>query len=183
APAPVATATAAAPAAAPPTPTPAAPPQPALHAALGTAVTRARHDGSHTVEVALHPADLGQVQVHATLRHGTLSVTVSCADPAARDAVQAALPDLHRQLAAPDALTVRLDPAPDASAAVPASVNADASATTGGGAGGRSAGGQGQPAPATPGSSAGPDPSPRDPGPTSSRGPARALDRGLDRWM
>lgn len=48
--------------------------------------------------VALHPADLGAVQVHATLHDGVLNVTVACADEASRHAVTAALPDLHAQL-------------------------------------------------------------------------------------
>lgn len=71
--------------------------QPALGAALGR--LRSRADGTHELSVALHPAELGQVGISATVRDGTLTVTVACADHAAREAVRAALPTLHDDLA------------------------------------------------------------------------------------
>jgi hypothetical protein len=71
-------------------------PQPALTATL--ARLRSHGDGSHELSVQLHPAELGAVNVSATIRDGQLTVTVACADAAARAAVTAALPALHHQL-------------------------------------------------------------------------------------
>ncbi|HZC72951.1 MAG TPA: flagellar hook-length control protein FliK [Jatrophihabitans sp.] len=71
--------------------------QPVLSAAL--ARLRSRADGTHELTVALHPAELGQVDVVAKVRDGVLTVTLSCADDAAHDAVRAALPNLHTDLA------------------------------------------------------------------------------------
>jgi hypothetical protein len=48
------------------------------------------------------------VHLRATLHDGTLTLTVSCADEAARQAVTAALPDLHHQLGALGNLDVQL---------------------------------------------------------------------------
>jgi flagellar hook-length control protein FliK len=70
--------------------------QPDLSAAFAT--LRNAPNGSVALTVALHPADLGAVQIHATLHDGTLNVTVACADDASRRAVTAALPELHAQL-------------------------------------------------------------------------------------
>jgi flagellar hook-length control protein FliK len=70
--------------------------QPALFAALGQ--LKARGDGSHELTVTLHPAELGSVNVSATVRDGSLVVTVACADPSARAAVADALPSLHHEL-------------------------------------------------------------------------------------
>jgi flagellar hook-length control protein FliK len=72
--------------------------QPVLSAAVGA--LRSRTDGTHELTIALHPADLGAVRVHARLHDGTLDVTLSCADETAREAVTAALPALHQQLSA-----------------------------------------------------------------------------------
>jgi hypothetical protein len=71
-------------------------PQPALTAALGR--LRVGADGTQQLSVQLHPADLGSVNVTATITGGTLSVTLACNDAAARAAVAAALPALHHQL-------------------------------------------------------------------------------------
>jgi flagellar hook-length control protein FliK len=54
--------------------------------------------GTHELEVQLHPAELGAVRVTASVQDGALTVTVACADGAARDAVTAALPHLHSEL-------------------------------------------------------------------------------------
>jgi flagellar hook-length control protein FliK len=70
--------------------------QPELTAAFAT--LRNAPNGSVALTVALHPADLGAVQIHATFHDGTLNVTVACADDASRRAVTAALPELHTQL-------------------------------------------------------------------------------------
>ena len=71
-------------------------PQPQLTDAI--AHLRARGNGTHQLDVALHPAELGAVHVRAALHGDTLTITVSCADDAARQAVTAALPDLHSAL-------------------------------------------------------------------------------------
>jgi hypothetical protein len=81
--------------------------QPGLGVALGR--LRARADGTHQLTVALHPAELGSVAVTATVRDGTLTVTVTCADRAAHDAVAAALPLLHRDLAGHGFTALTLD--------------------------------------------------------------------------
>jgi flagellar hook-length control protein FliK len=67
---------------------------------LGLALARLRNrgDGTHELTVSLHPAELGQVGVTATVRDGALTVTVACADHVAHDAVRAALPTLHHEL-------------------------------------------------------------------------------------
>ena len=71
-------------------------PQPALTSALSR--LRVGADGTQQLSVQLHPAELGAVNVTATISGGTLNVTVACADQAARAAVTAALPTLHHQL-------------------------------------------------------------------------------------
>ena len=71
-------------------------PQPQLTDAI--AQLRTRGNGTHQLDVALHPAELGAVRVRAALHGDTLTITVSCADDAARQAVTAALPDLHHAL-------------------------------------------------------------------------------------
>jgi flagellar hook-length control protein FliK len=80
--------------------------QPALGAAVGA--LRSRSDGSHELTLALHPADLGAVRVHARLHDGTLDVTLSCADESVREAVTAALPALHQQLSELGAGTIAI---------------------------------------------------------------------------
>jgi flagellar hook-length control protein FliK len=71
-------------------------PQPALTSALARLHVGA--NGTQQLTVQLHPAELGAVNVTATINNGTLNVTVACADQAARAAVTAALPNLHHQL-------------------------------------------------------------------------------------
>ncbi|HZY75128.1 MAG TPA: flagellar hook-length control protein FliK, partial [Jatrophihabitantaceae bacterium] len=71
-------------------------PQPALSSALARLHVNA--NGTQQLTVQLHPAELGAVNVTATIDNGTLNVTVACADQAARAAVTAALPSLHHQL-------------------------------------------------------------------------------------
>jgi flagellar hook-length control protein FliK len=72
-------------------------PQPEQSGAL--ARLRSHGDGSHELTVSLHPAELGAVNVSATLHGDQLTVTVACSSDAARAAVTAALPTLHQQLA------------------------------------------------------------------------------------
>ena len=71
-----------------------APLQPDLSAAFAT--LRTAPSGSVAMTVALHPADLGAVQIHATFHEGDLNVTVACADEASRHAVAAALAGIAR---------------------------------------------------------------------------------------
>jgi flagellar hook-length control protein FliK len=80
--------------------------QPELAAAFGR--LRSGPNGTAEITVALHPAELGAVQVRARLHNGTLDVTVACADDAALTAVTAALPSLHAHLAALGSVDVRL---------------------------------------------------------------------------
>ncbi|MCU1658454.1 MAG: hypothetical protein JWO57_3110 [Pseudonocardiales bacterium] len=69
--------------------------QPPLAASLARLRSR---DGTHELRVQLHPAELGAVNVSATIRNGALTVTVACADQRAQAAVTAALPNLHHDL-------------------------------------------------------------------------------------
>jgi flagellar hook-length control protein FliK len=55
-------------------------------------------DGTHELTVQLHPAELGAVNVNASIRDGALTVTVACADQSAHAAVAAALPHLQHEL-------------------------------------------------------------------------------------
>ncbi|HEY5248083.1 MAG TPA: flagellar hook-length control protein FliK [Dermatophilaceae bacterium] len=55
-------------------------------------------DGSYRVQLQLHPADLGAVQVNVQVRHGEISIQMNAADPAAREAIRGALSDLRQQL-------------------------------------------------------------------------------------
>lgn len=81
-----------------PPPSAAAPPDPQPELVATLSRLRARGDGSHELSVQLHPAELGAVTVSAVIGNGQLTVTLACADEAARAAVTAALPALHHQL-------------------------------------------------------------------------------------
>jgi flagellar hook-length control protein FliK len=48
--------------------------------------------------VQLHPVELGAVQVTAVLQGNNVNITLAAADPAARAAIAAALPQLHSHL-------------------------------------------------------------------------------------
>jgi flagellar hook-length control protein FliK len=66
---------------------------------LVASLTRLRgRDGTHELTVQLHPAELGAVNVNASIRNGALTVTVACADQSAHAAVAAALPNLQHEL-------------------------------------------------------------------------------------
>jgi flagellar hook-length control protein FliK len=52
----------------------------------------------HELSVQLHPAELGTVQVVATLTGDRLDVTVLCGSDAAHAAVTASIPALHERL-------------------------------------------------------------------------------------
>jgi flagellar hook-length control protein FliK len=140
--------------------------QPGLAAAFAT--LRTAPNGAVSLNVALHPADLGAVQVHATFHDGTLNVTVACADDAARQAVTAALPDLREQLGHAAQIDVHIG---------------DGALSQNSGGGQAPPDGQvvdyGQRGPTR--SSGGDSHAPPDP--SNSRRPDGGGDRGLDRWM
>jgi flagellar hook-length control protein FliK len=75
------------------------------------ALTPLRHapDGSYSLELQLHPRELGPVQVTVELRHGQLSIHLHAADAGAGDLLRAQLPDLREQLEAQGLLTAELD--------------------------------------------------------------------------
>ena len=91
--------------AAAPTPPPPTPPSQPLSQALsqpdlaGTlAQLRAATDGTYQMRVAVHPAELGGVNVTAIVHHGVLTVTLSPAQTA-HHAISQALPQLRAHLA------------------------------------------------------------------------------------
>jgi flagellar hook-length control protein FliK len=55
-------------------------------------------DGSYSLQLQLHPYDLGSVQVHLDVRGGEISIHLLAADGAARDALRGGLSDLRQQL-------------------------------------------------------------------------------------
>jgi len=120
------------------------------------------------------------VHVHATLRHGALTITVACADEAAREAVRAALPAMHRELAAVDAFDLRVDSASFGGAPSGGSSNGSGqgSALSGGWSGDARSG---QPGAQNASRGYGPSDSAGDP--PARRDPRPRVDRGLDRWM
>lgn len=79
---------------APPPPVPMA--QPELAGTL--ARLRSAADGTYQLRVSVHPAELGGVNVTATVQHGVLSVVLS-PDPTAHHAISQALPQLRAHLA------------------------------------------------------------------------------------
>ncbi|MBN9610558.1 MAG: hypothetical protein BGO26_16230 [Actinobacteria bacterium 69-20] len=86
---------------APPPPAPSQPPsqqlsQPDLAGTL--AQLRAATDGTYQMRVAVHPAELGGVNVTAIVHHGMLTVTLS-PDQTAHHAISQALPQLRAHLA------------------------------------------------------------------------------------
>jgi flagellar hook-length control protein FliK len=72
------------------------PPHVQLQAAL--APIQGAAPGEHRLTVALHPADLGPVNVVARMEHGALSVTLASTSDGAHDALQASLPQLRHDL-------------------------------------------------------------------------------------
>ena len=61
---------------------------------------RAAGDGSHTLTIALHPADLGPVSVHVRLIGDAMTIQLASANQSAHDALREALPQLHQELQA-----------------------------------------------------------------------------------
>ncbi|WP_127783025.1 flagellar hook-length control protein FliK [Rhodococcus sp. X156] len=80
---------------------PAVPPEP-VHHQVATALlgVHSRGEGSHQLELALHPAELGQVNVHVRMVDGALTVALASGSDATLDALRAALPELRQELRA-----------------------------------------------------------------------------------
>jgi hypothetical protein len=77
---------------------PAAAPVPAAQLALGLARLRTGPDGTHQLTIHLNPEELGPISVVAEVRGDNLSVHLSGATDAGREALRAALPQLERLL-------------------------------------------------------------------------------------
>jgi flagellar hook-length control protein FliK len=73
-----------------------------LHQQLSAPIfeLRARGDGTHSLLLELHPADLGQVSVEVRMRAGQLSISLGSLSEAARHSIATALPQLRSELAA-----------------------------------------------------------------------------------
>jgi hypothetical protein len=81
-----------------PTATPMPFASPAQQVAMQLAPLRRGPDGVHRLTVHLNPAELGPVSVVAEVRGGAIAVQIHGGTEAARAALQAALPDLRRDL-------------------------------------------------------------------------------------
>jgi flagellar hook-length control protein FliK len=57
-------------------------------------------DGVHRLMIALHPTDLGRVDIRLHIMDGTMSIHLAGAEAAAQEAIRASVDDLHRELAA-----------------------------------------------------------------------------------
>lgn len=87
----------AAPAAAPGAP--AAPPAPVTTQLVAAVAPFWRGpDGSYSLQLQLHPADLGAVQVLVEVRHGEVNVQLHASDGGSSDLLRTSLPDLREQL-------------------------------------------------------------------------------------
>lgn len=96
-----------APAAPTPTPPPttaAAPPAPPapVHHQVATALlgVRSQGEGTHQLQLALHPAELGQVNVHVRMVDGAMSIALASGSDSTLDSLRAALPELRAELRA-----------------------------------------------------------------------------------
>ena len=61
---------------------------------------RSGGDGSHSLTVALHPAELGPVNLHVRLAGDVMTIQLASTNESARDALRDALPQLHQELQA-----------------------------------------------------------------------------------
>lgn len=74
-------------------------PEPVHHQVASALLNlRASGDGTTNVVVALHPAELGQVNVHVRLANGAMTVQLASGSDATLSTIRAALPDLHQEL-------------------------------------------------------------------------------------
>ncbi|MFL6160959.1 MAG: flagellar hook-length control protein FliK [Jatrophihabitantaceae bacterium] len=61
---------------------------------------RAAGDGNHSFTVALHPAELGPVNLHVRLTGDVMTIQLASTSESAHDALREALPQLHQELQA-----------------------------------------------------------------------------------
>jgi flagellar hook-length control protein FliK len=61
---------------------------------------RSSGDGSHSLTVALHPAELGPVNLHVRLAGDVMTIQLASTSESVRDALRDALPQLHQELQA-----------------------------------------------------------------------------------
>jgi len=61
---------------------------------------RASGDGSHSLLIALHPAELGPVNLHVRLVGDAMTIQLASTSESARDVLRDALPQLHQELQA-----------------------------------------------------------------------------------
>jgi flagellar hook-length control protein FliK len=59
---------------------------------------RVSGDGTHRLNIELHPADLGMVNVEVRLHDGAMSIAIASGSTATSETIRAALSDLHREL-------------------------------------------------------------------------------------
>jgi flagellar hook-length control protein FliK len=73
---------------------------PAVHQQVLTAVSPLLRgpDGGYSLQLQLHPHDLGAVQVNVEVRHGEISIQLHAAHEGARDALRGGLSELRQQL-------------------------------------------------------------------------------------
>jgi flagellar hook-length control protein FliK len=155
--------------AAQPTLTPATP-QPVTHQLAGPVLNlRASGDGSHQLTIALHPAELGPVNLHVRILGDSMAIQLSSTSEGAHDAMRDALPQLRHELEAAGLSSVDL------------SLDLGAS-TSGGSAGsGGAADSRGQGDGAR--SNANPDQARATTQPHRDDRPRANPDSGLDRWL
>jgi flagellar hook-length control protein FliK len=81
-----------------PAPAPAGTPTPATQLAVQIAPLRLGADGVHRMTIHLNPQELGPISVIAEVRNGDIAVRLTGATEIGREALQAALPDLRKEL-------------------------------------------------------------------------------------
>jgi hypothetical protein len=81
-----------------PVPPAPAPPPPAAQLAVRLAPLRSGPDGTHSLTIHLNPEELGPISVVAQVRGDELSVHLTGATDAGRDALRAGIPQLEREL-------------------------------------------------------------------------------------
>jgi hypothetical protein len=77
---------------------PAAELPPASQVAGPVLALRARGDGSHQLIVALHPAELGPINVHVRIEGDVMTIQLASTSEAAHDTLRDALPQLRSEL-------------------------------------------------------------------------------------
>jgi flagellar hook-length control protein FliK len=76
-------------------------PQPVAHQLAGPLLhLRAGGDGNHSLLIALHPAELGPVNLHVRLTGDSMTIQLASTSQSAHDLLRDALPQLHQELQA-----------------------------------------------------------------------------------